>query len=286
MPLFVWLEVVIMKSLEKILASKIVNTGALSSGLNTVFKADLVDGSSVFIKQQKTANDLFIKEGKELSLLGQFINTPKVIYADEFYLVLEYLSASGSGLNQLDLGEQLAKLHQQKQHFFGFDFDNKIGTTPQYNAVNKKIANWREFYWDYRLLLQINLAKQNNLLSSDVANKLLSLKSTLKDLLPIDISPVLLHGDLWSGNALAVANKAYFIDPACYYGHNEADLALTYMFGGFGADFYSAYHKQHPPTNGFDKRKYLYMLYHYLNHLNLFGSSYLGGVKQCLTALF
>jgi fructosamine-3-kinase len=35
--------------------------------------------------------------------------------------------------------------------------------------------------------------------------------------------------------------QAIIYDPACYYGDREADIAMTELFGGFGADFYAAY---------------------------------------------
>ena len=45
--------------------------------------------------------------------------------------------------------------------------------------------------------------------------------------------PSLLHGDLWSGNALCGPDgKAWIFDPAVYVGHFEADLAMTELFGG------------------------------------------------------
>jgi protein-ribulosamine 3-kinase len=42
----------------------------------------------------------------------------------------------------------------------------------------------------------------------------------------------LLH--LWSGNAGydRTTSSPVIYDPACYYGHNEADLGITHMFGG------------------------------------------------------
>jgi len=35
-------------------------------------------------------------------------------------------------------------------------------------------------------------------------------------------------------------------DPATYYGDREADVAMTYLFGGFGADFYEGYESEWP----------------------------------------
>ena len=70
------------------------------------------------------------------------------------------------------------------------------------------------------------------------------------------------------------SGSAVLIDPAVYYGHREADLAMTKMFGGFDSDFYSAYNDENPLTDGWEYRLNLYMLYHVFNHLNLFGSGY------------
>ena len=57
-----------------------------------------------------------------------------------------------------------------------------------------------------------------------------------------DVPASLLHGDLWCGNWLASAGgEPVLIDPAVYYGDREADLAMTALFGGFGAAFYRAY---------------------------------------------
>jgi fructosamine-3-kinase len=75
------------------------------------------------------------------------------------------------------------------------------------------------------------------------------------------------------------------IDPAVYYGHREADLALTGMFGGFSESFYAAYREAYPLEAGFARRQPLYQFYHWLNHLNLFGRSYLPAVLSALQEL-
>lgn len=64
------------------------------------------------------------------------------------------------------------------------------------------------------------------------------------------------------------------IDPAVYYGHHEADLAMTRIFGGFPLEFYEAYDSAFPLQDGWEYRENIYKLYHIMNHLNLFGSSY------------
>ena len=93
--------------------------------------------------------------------------------------------------------------------------------------------------------------------------------------------PSLLHGDLWGGNAIWDADgEAVIIDPAVYYGHREADLAMTHLFGGFSPEFYRAYEETRPLPDGHRDRIGLYELYHVLNHLNLFGGSYLSGAEQ------
>ncbi len=85
----------------------------------------------------------------------------------------------------------------------------------------------------------------------------------------------LLHGDLWSGNYMADdAGDPVLIDPAAYYGHREADLAMTELFGGFDHTFYEAYEEEWPLPPGSPERREIYKLYHLLNHLNLFGRGY------------
>ena len=69
--------------------------------------------------------------------------------------------------------------------------------------------------------------------------------------------------------------KAMLIDPACYVGPREADLAMTELFGGFPQSFYDAYKEAFPLQPGYEERRDLYNLYQLLNHLNLFGPTYL-----------
>ena len=98
---------------------------------------------------------------------------------------------------------------------------------------------------------------------------------------PNSIPASLLHGDLWGGNKGFVkvdgGKKVVpcIFDPATYYGDREADVAMTYVFGGFTPDFYSGYESEWPLPAGHEKRRTVYNLYHILNHEVLFGGGYL-----------
>jgi len=54
-------------------------------------------------------------------------------------------------------------------------------------------------------------------------------------------------------------------DPASFYVHSEYDLGITFLFGGVNSAFYDLYHSVIPKAPGFNKRKDLYKLFHYLN---------------------
>lgn len=54
---------------------------------------------------------------------------------------------------------------------------------------------------------------------------------------------------------------------------------------GFSKAFWEAYHELVPRAPGFEDRKMLYQLYHYLNHYNMFGEDYYQECEMYLRAL-
>jgi len=190
---------------------------------------------------------------------------------NEAYLVMEFLDLQSRG-DFAALGRMLAALHRSTGDSFGWRRDNYIGSTAQ---INTSCESWAEFWRERRMAPQVALAR-NNGFDIDLGRACELLEGH-------EPQPSLVHGDLWSGNAafLRGGGPAIF-DPAVYYGDREVDLAMTELFGGFPAQFYSAYGTL---PAGYDTRKHLYNLYHLLNHLNLFGAGYLGQVKSTLRLL-
>ena len=72
------------------------------------------------------------------------------------------------------------------------------------------------------------------------------------------------------------------MDPAVYYGHREADIAMTFLFGGFNNELYYYYNETFPLQKNWKQRVELWQLYPLLVHLVLFGASYYHRVKQVL----
>lgn len=192
-------------------------------------------------------------------------------------IVMEYLDMGGRA-DQAELGRQLAHMHlatpkdeSAAAGLFGFPVDNTIGGTAQPNGW---MSSWVDFFRERRLKHQLRLAGDSRL--SALGDKL---AANLEGLFEGagTIRPATLHGDLWSGNMGTAKGRPVIFDPATYYGHHEAEFGMSWC-AGFSSAFYDAYHEIIPRAPGFEQRTNLYLLYHYLNHLNLFGDGY---YSQC-----
>lgn len=255
--------------------------------ISTAYKAILADGRTVFAKIQPQFPDMFTKEAtglRELALAGA-IRIPEVIHADTSLLILEYLPVAVMKNRRHffeQFGRSFARLHRHSAPVFGFAEDNYIGSTQQKNLP--RMDSWRDFYWSHRLQYQFLLAERNGYADESLRLGFLRLETQLGDIIPDDGEPpALLHGDLWNGNYLCLENdEPAIIDPATYYGHREADLGMTLLFGGFSEQFYGAYNEEYPLHKGWEQRMEIYKLYHLMNHLNLFGEGYFGQVLSVL----
>ena len=204
-------------------------------------------------------------EGLEALAAPGAIRVPGVVACgvagDTAFVALEWLSLGRpTRAAEARLGEGLAALHRSTADRFGWHRDNTIGLTPQHND---RSDDWVGFYRDHRLGFQLRLAANNGFsgqLQEDGARLMKRLPIFFESYSP---EASLLHGDLWGGNW------------ACCEGEPV----------GFGRAFYDAYESAWPLAPGHRERNDLYQLYHVLNHLNLFGSGYLGRAQDLIQRL-
>jgi protein-ribulosamine 3-kinase len=263
-------------------------TSVGGGSINTAYQVSVNDKTKVFLKLNKADRypHLFQKEKEGLMFLSaqHCIKIPSVLfcgtYEDEQILLLEWVH-TGSRTDSFwkKFGEQLALLHHCSQQQFGFTTDNYMGALAQ---ANNWTDNWTDFFIHQRLLPQIQLASQQNLLPAPYVDLFQQLYKGLGTIFPKE-PPSLLHGDLWSGNFMCnEQSQPVLIDPAVYYGHRSMDLAMTTLFGGFDKEFYDAYHYHFPLPSNYEEQWEICNLYPLLIHLNLFGQSYLGDIAGTL----
>ena len=270
-----------MNNLESILKDKIVKTSSVGGGsIANSQKVVTKSGKEYFIKSYfGTNNKILVNEVNGLKEIqkSKAIKTPDIIHFDESVLILNYIESGKKNKNFYELfGNQLAWLHKYTSDNFGFYEDNFIGSNPQINTPPSK--NWSEFYWEKRLLFQFKLAEQNGFVDSNLRKLFHDFEPAYRNRIDgTEENPSLIHGDLWGGNYLIdYEGNPVLIDPAVYFGHREAELGMTILFGGFDKDFYKSYNSAYPLIEDWEKRLDIYKLYHVINHLNLFGSSYYG----------
>lgn len=266
--------------------------------INDAYQMKLSNGETVFLKTNVFDRLYFFKteiEGLLAMRATKQIGVPKPLgfgtdrNRGVSFLMLEFIHSSSKNKKYWEFfGHQLANMHKAECYQFvasedcgmkyGFWMDNYIGSNPQKNSAK---SSWISFYRDCRLAPQMKMAE--GYLDPKMRKQCQYLLDHLDAHLREPEYPSLLHGDLWSGNVLCGNDgNAWILDPAVYVGDFETDLAMTQLFGSFPASFYAAYHEINPIDKGFLERRDMYHLYHLLNHLNLFGRSYLGSVGDIL----
>uniref|UniRef100_A0ACD5WRH7 Uncharacterized protein n=1 Tax=Avena sativa TaxID=4498 RepID=A0ACD5WRH7_AVESA len=275
-------------------ATKITGTSSIGGGCINAAQHYETDAGSFFVKNNRRIGPAMF-EGEALGLKAMYgtksIRVPLPYKVGSLptggsFIIMEFIQFGRSRGDQVTLsrnpfhtkkksalGRKLAEMHKaaKSDKGYGFYVENTIGSTPQ---INTWTADWIEFYSKHRLGYQLELISQR-FGDSAIYEKGQQLIENIQPLFDgAVIEPCLLHGDLWSGNISSDTNgDPVILDPACYYGHNEAEFGMSWC-AGFGGAFYNSYFEVMPKQPGFEKRRDLYLLYHYLNHYNLFGSGY------------
>jgi protein-ribulosamine 3-kinase len=242
------------------------------------------DGQKLFLKQDPAGTGILEAEADGLKALQEAdaLRTPVVYFHSRHWLVMEAVEREPAREPFWNaLAEGLVALHR-KTGPWGWPTDNFIGRNRQWNQSHA--ASWAEFFWQQRVVPQLDMLRARAIWTQAEERWLLTLEAHVKRILStVNEPPSLLHGDLWSGNVLCGSDQTpILIDPAVYYGHREADLAMTELFGGFSRSFYQRYKELWPLAPGYPERRLVYNFYHKLNHANLYGSGYIWDVKKTL----
>lgn len=248
--------------------------------INEAYRVTLADGRDAFVKTRaRTIPGEYVAEAAGLAWLAEpgLVRTPAVLELDEAYLALEWVEPGGlSAEGAEELGRGLAGTHLAGAEQFGAPpgapLDTGFGSL---RLPNEPTPDWPSFYAGRRLLPLTRIARDRGSLSASGARAVEAVCEQIDELCGQPEPPSRLHGDLWGGNVMGAADgRAWLIDPSCYGGHREVDLAMLRLFGAPSHRIFDAYEEAAPLAAGADERVELYQLAPLLVHAVLFGGSY------------
>lgn len=262
-------------------------------------RVETAAGDVAFLKWREPESavpGLFAREAEALGALGDAgaVRTPAVLGlhdpdgdAGGSWLLLEWLEPGSAGAGTWGaLGHGLAALHGVRAERYGWHADTFVGPLVQENG---QTADWPRFWAERRILPQLGPALDSGHLGPADRRRFERLLERMEEVLEGAEADgaSLLHGDLWYGNVHPLADGTpALVDPASYFGHREADLAMAELFGGFDPAFFRAYEEAWPLLPGYrDRRRPVYQLYYLLVHVNLFGAGYADRTRRALAAV-
>ena len=159
-------------------------------------------------------------------------NTPTLIDKGDNYIIMEYIvdNCDDSEHRTTLLFKELNKLHSIRDKSFGFDKSIFCG---KLKVPNDRVDKWSILFKNrWKTML-------DHLLSKDVtfyntycyAMRVYDVMEELLD--RYDVYPSLLHGDINPRNFLIRDNKVYLIDPVCFYGDREYDIACYDIWSNY-----------------------------------------------------
>jgi fructosamine-3-kinase len=245
----------------RLLGRPVADVRRLAGGdLSQVFRLVFQDGAPIIAKHGATA----VAEAAMLrSISASGAPAPVVHAAEGEWLLMEEIAHDGAvHAAWPDLARALGLLHAVRESRYGWFADHAFGRV---RIENGWAETWPSFWAERRLRCHLPY------LPMDLARRIERLADRIEILLPGRPDAALLHGDLWGGNILVAQGRVRaLIDPACYYGDREADLAMLSLFDRPPPSFFESL----ALAAGWRERQPIYRLWPLLVHLRLFGRPY------------
>ena len=248
--------------------------------INEAYRLRLGDGRVAFVKTRSDpVPGEYAAEAAGLGWLAEpgMLRTPAVLEVHEEYLALEWIEPGRlTPHGAEELGRALAGTHRAGAEAFGAPRGTPAETGfGSLRLPNRPAADWPAFYGERRLRPLAGKALERGSLSAGGARLVGRVCDRLSELTGPAEPPARLHGDLWSGNVLGDAGgNPWLIDPSCYGGHREMDLAMLRLFGAPSERVFEAYEEVYPLAACWQERVELCQLAPLLVHAVLFGGSY------------
>ena len=270
-----------------LLGERVTDMASLRGGdVADAYRVTLAGGRTVFAKTHRNPPpNFFTTEAAGLSWLrdAKALPVPEVLAVsdDPALLVLEWIDeARGVRPDDAAFGHTLAKLHAAGAPSFGREDHRSTGSR---GLPNEPTDTWSEFYATQRLRPLARLIRND---SKQLADGLETVADRIDDLAGPPEPPARLHGDLWAGNRIVDRDgRSWPIDPACFGGHREFDLAMMRLFGGYGEQSFAAYAEASPLSSGWEDRIPLHHLAPLAVHAIKFGGSYGPALDRALRTL-
>lgn len=273
--------------ITQVLGETIDSAARISGGdVAEAYRVELSDGRRVFAKTHADPPPgFFTTEAAGLDWLREAatVRVPEVfaVSDDPPHLVLEWIEeGSREPFTEERFGRDLARLHMAGATTFGRE-DRR--TTGSRRLPNDPSPTWADFLRDRRFLPLADLAERTDALAPGTIGDLRTLAERLDTLVGPEEPPARLHGDLWAGNRLVdIEGLSWLIDPACFGGHREFDLAMMRLFGGFGDAVETSYHEVSPLATGWEDRVLLYQVVPLVVHSIKFAGPYVRAATEAI----
>jgi len=275
--------------LTNFLDEEICDISFLTQGqIGEIYRVSTPDRELV-VKASERSGQLSVEARMLQDLANEGIRVPEVVACDDQMLAMEWIEQCTlpRDIEEKEAAKSIAALHSVSNdaRMYGYWYDTTIASFSQRNEQTQ--YNWGLFLGQMRIMPMAEICYDRGYLDHSTMQRLERISRDIYKLIDMSqITPSLLHGDLWSGNILFDHTGAVLIDPAIYFGDKEMDLAFIRMFDTFGDTFWEAYGRVHPLSDDFERVKLpLYQLYPILVHIALYGEQYRGGLEKNLRIL-